>query len=427
MTSSEGDSETVIDVTKAVNSVTPSLNDLKNFYDNQCLWEGEVRGDSWEQQREVEQNVFLLRQSREEASLELPLKLLREHHIAFLLRSLDYLPRGYESLSAARPWIMFWIVHSLDLLGARITGDISTRTVKHIQQFWDPEHGGFGGGRGQTAHVVSTYAAVAALCTIGSDEAYAAINVDALHGFLRELKLENGSFRVEKSGEADVRAIYSALTVASITGILSRDPGLFLGCAEYLVTLQAFDGGFGGEPGNEAHGGNTYCGTAALVTLGKLNSVDTEALLDWAIMRQMGYEGGFQGRTNKLVDSCYSFWVGAIFPLLCFGNTSLPYHPVNNDDRAYQANEQASTTPMFDGVSLQRYVLECSQNVRGGFCDKPSVPVDLLHTCYALSGLSIAQEYGGVEAAESCRLKNTDPVYNISVGKAIEARLFFDH
>ena len=25
----------------------------------------------------------------------------------------------------------------------------------------------------------------------------------------------------------------------------------------------------------------------------------------------MRLEGGFQGRTNKLVDSCYSFWQGA--------------------------------------------------------------------------------------------------------------------
>lgn len=27
-------------------------------------------------------------------------------------------------------------------------------------------------------------------------------------------------------------------------------------------------------------------------------------------------EGGFMGRTNKLVDGCYSFWQGGIFPLL---------------------------------------------------------------------------------------------------------------
>lgn len=30
----------------------------------------------------------------------------------------------------------------------------------------------------------------------------------------------------------------------------------------------------------------------------------------------MVFEGGFQGRTNKLVDGCYSFWVGALIPLI---------------------------------------------------------------------------------------------------------------
>ncbi len=30
----------------------------------------------------------------------------------------------------------------------------------------------------------------------------------------------------------------------------------------------------------------------------------------------MKFEGGFQGRTNKLVDSCYSFWQGAQFPII---------------------------------------------------------------------------------------------------------------
>jgi prenyltransferase beta subunit len=30
----------------------------------------------------------------------------------------------------------------------------------------------------------------------------------------------------------------------------------------------------------------------------------------------MQLEGGFQGRPNKLVDGCSSFWVGGLFPLL---------------------------------------------------------------------------------------------------------------
>lgn len=36
----------------------------------------------------------------------------------------------------------------------------------------------------------------------------------------------------------------------------------------------------------------------------------------WSINKQMQFEGGFQGRTNKLVDGCYSFWCGAIMPIV---------------------------------------------------------------------------------------------------------------
>lgn len=30
----------------------------------------------------------------------------------------------------------------------------------------------------------------------------------------------------------------------------------------------------------------------------------------------MRYEGGFQGRTNKLVDGCYSFWQAGAIPIV---------------------------------------------------------------------------------------------------------------
>jgi prenyltransferase beta subunit len=36
----------------------------------------------------------------------------------------------------------------------------------------------------------------------------------------------------------------------------------------------------------------------------------------WMVSRQMTLEGGFHGRTNKLVDSCYAFWQAGTFPLL---------------------------------------------------------------------------------------------------------------
>lgn len=42
----------------------------------------------------------------------------------------------------------------------------------------------------------------------------------------------------------------------------------------------------------------------------------TKLLQRWTVNRQMRYEGGFQGRTNKLVDGCYSFWQGGALPLI---------------------------------------------------------------------------------------------------------------
>ena len=79
---------------------------------------------------------------------------------------------------------------------------------------------------------------------------------------------------------------------------------------------QTYEGGFGGAPGMEAHGGYSFCGLAALILIGKEKLCNVDRLLRWAANRQMRLEGGFQGRTNKLVDGCYSFWQGGIFPLL---------------------------------------------------------------------------------------------------------------
>ena len=59
---------------------------------------------------------------------------------------------------------------------------------------------------------------------------------------------------------------------------------------------QTYEGGFGGVPGMEAHGGYSFCGLAALMFLrkGRLCNIDT--LLKWAANRQMRVEGGFQVR-----------------------------------------------------------------------------------------------------------------------------------
>jgi protein farnesyltransferase subunit beta len=252
--------------------------------------------------------------------------------------------------------------------------------------------------------LASTYAAVAALVVIGNAPAYAAMRPAELRRFLGRLKCADGGFLISRSGEKDVRAVYSALAAASLAGVL--DAELAAGVGGYVQSLASFDGGLGGEPGTEAHGGNTYCGVAAAALAGALDALDADALVDWAAMRQCRIEGGFCGRTNKLVDSCYSFWVGALFPLL-------------------------GAPRAFNAVALQRYILACCQEegeeggVGGGLRDKPGVAADFHHTCYALSGLSVAQHYAGAvppdAASAVCKV---DLLHNVCEERVAALRAF---
>ncbi len=59
-------------------------------------------------------------------------------------------------------------------------------------------------------------------------------------------------------------------------------------------------------------GGSTFCAVASLWFMNKLTTafspVELEGLKKWCILRQ---QTGFNGRPNKPVDTCYSFWLGA--------------------------------------------------------------------------------------------------------------------
>lgn len=176
------------------------------------------------------------------------------------------------------------------------------------------ETGGFAGGPGQEAHLAPTYAAVNTLAIIGTKEAYEMINRETLLQFLLRVKEKDGSFRTMDGGEIDVRGSYCAMAVATLTNIVT--PELVEGAAEFVIRCQTYEGGMGGYPGVEAHGGYAFCGLAALQLLGRADDLDLDTFIKWSTRRQMSLEGGFQGRTNKLVDGCYAFWMGGIFPII---------------------------------------------------------------------------------------------------------------
>lgn len=73
---------------------------------------------------------------------------------------------------------------------------------------------------------------------------------------------------------------------------------------------KSYEYGFGQSPGEESHGGSTFCGTAALTLMGKQKEglLNKDRLIKWCLDRQ---STGFQGRPNKQPDTCYCFWIGA--------------------------------------------------------------------------------------------------------------------
>ena len=260
----------------------------------------------------------------------------RAAHVRYLWGCLDGTGQPqHQGLEASGPWIAYWAVHGLALLdalpgdeggggemGGGAGGDRAAvlDTVAVRVAGLQNADGGFGGAEGHLSHTATTYAAVCCLAEVGRLDL---LDAAALRRFLQAVKLSPGTrgFRVHcEGGENDVRACYTALAAARVAGVL--DAGLAEGVPEYCRSLQTYEGGTGGEEGNEAHGGYAFCGLAACMLACEARGtrvgdfLDLPRMLRWASRRQMCHEGGFQGRTGKLVDGCYSFWVGGLFPLL---------------------------------------------------------------------------------------------------------------
>lgn len=178
-------------------------------------------------------------------------------------------------------------------------------------------------------------------------------------------------------------------------------------------------------PLGEAHGGYTFCALAsyfallaspslqsslAIPTNGssstehkKSSSLNAKSLLRWAAQMQgLPIEaGGFRGRSNKLVDGCYSWWCGGLFPILdAMLSSETPDVPTSAQEDLYNR------------VGLQEFVLIAAQGPHGGLRDKPGKGTDAYHSCYNLSGLASAQhvfDYKNTDLTEELRSDWIDP------------------
>ena len=356
-------------------------------------------------------------------------------HYNFTKKLITSLPGGYSSLDSGFPWFTYWITNII--LMCKDSYDLSyDMKMQFVQVLKELQHedGGFRGSPRGYAHLIATYAAIMSIANLGIPEAYDIVDIPKMKNFL--LKMKNNNFDIDKkpsytdkngvylitrdsegdfisyhtafpgtfqnhiNGESDLRSTYCAMTTACVLNLinwndLTNDP-LTKGVVENIKNCQTFEGGLGPEPYCEAHGGYSYCGIATLVLLNKLYEIDVSSFLRWLVSRQMIKEGGFNGRTNKLVDSCYSFWQGSIFNLLYMADKNL-----SNDMEL-----------LYDQLSLQAYIVFACQNTHsGGLVDKPGKYPDLFHTNYATAGLALSQE---------CQVENCNVALNTDLDKIFE-------
>lgn len=314
--------------------------------------------------------------------------LLREKHVAFLHKSLQDLPAAYTAADAARPWFFYWVICALATLGENVS-IYKERLVSSVKSTQNPE-GGFAGGHGQMSHLAPTYAIILALAMVGGDEAMECVDRKAMWHWIGRIKSSDGGFAMSIGGEEDVRGAYCATVVLSLLDLpLELPPDspfktrpearstdtLLTGLAEYVSRCQTFEGGISACPGREAHGAYAFCALGCLAILGQPHEIipknlDVPLLISWLSARQNAPEGGFQGRTNKLVDGCYSHWVGG-----CWHIIKAALYPSTPSKISSSFSKDISLDRTFySREGLIRYIMCCCQDTskRGGLRDKPS-------------------------------------------------------
>jgi geranylgeranyl transferase type-1 subunit beta len=282
------------------------------------------------------------------------------------------IPSTLQQMELELTTIAYFCINGLAMIG-RLDSSLPAAEKSRIidwvysQQISAPGSGGFRSTtcsstpshRFDESHLSATYSALATLLLLGDD--FSRVDTPRLMATLTALQAPSGSFRASPlNDENDVRFVFCAAAVSTMLGTFSSlDVEKSI---TYLLDCQTYEGGFGHRPGDEAHGGPTYCAIASLDLWHALDRIrDRRRLALWFSQRQ---SDGFNGRSHKGTDTCYSFWVGA--PM-----TTLKWFDV-----------------IVDRERLLAFIF--SNFCDGGqFRSQSQTPPDVLHTHFALSGLSL--------------------------------------
>ncbi|ELU05408.1 hypothetical protein CAPTEDRAFT_124709 [Capitella teleta] len=355
-------------------------------------------------------------------------------HVRFFKMCLQVVPGRYASMDTTRMTVAFFAISGLDMLdqmdaiekdrqkmvdwiyslqylpnAARSNeGQCGFRGSSTAGRPFDPKESSRNPVPHDSGHIAGTYSALLSLLILGDN--LSKIDRPAIVAGLRKLQLSDGSFSATpEDGENDMRFVYCA---ACISYVLDDWSGIDRPkVIRYIKNSLTYEGAFAQGPGLEAHGGTTFCAVASLVLMGCLHEVISPSQLDrlkrWCLLRQ---QSGFQGRPNKPVDTCYSFWVGGTLQLLGVFNYS------NN---------------LFNRGFLE----ETEDSVVGGFAKWPDNSPDPLHAYFGVCGLSLMSEPGvlkmdaalNVSERSAARLRGIHSLWRDSADGGVPPLLPLEH
>lgn len=296
---------------------------------------------------------------------------------------------------------------------------------RHDNEQWDP------------GNLPNTFFALVSLLVLGDD--LGRVQRDQCLEWLARLQRPDGSFgeilgaegKIE--GGRDLRFCCCAAGIAYIFADPQKEdykpPFNIDALIDYILNCQQYNAGFAESPLREPHSGLNYCAIGTLELLGRLPGVHGNRAskmlkqmgpcVRWLLERQTTvlYEetaedeeeeaqhetsskeaalkgqdnmavdegdaiqiAGFNGRDNKIADTCYCFW-----------NTG--------------ALEMLGSLHLADLQAVRRYLLEKAQHLIGGFAKGPDSPPDVMHAYLGLAALSLFGEEG---------IKSLDPALCIS-------------
>lgn len=320
-------------------------------------------------------------------------------HARYFVRYLNILPSRLASHDNTRVTIAFFAVSGLDVLNSLHLLSDSFKTdiinwIYHLQVIPKPGDRHCGGIQGSSTlnidnapeccgleayrwgHLAITYTGIAILVALGDD--LSRLDRKAIIEGVAAMQREDGSFSATIEGsEHDMRFVYCAAAICAMLNDWGKVDRRKM--ADYILKSIRYDYGISQHYEMESHGGTTFCAIASLELSDQLDVLTPEMrhkITRWLVFRQ---QDGFQGRPNKPVDTCYSFWIGAALKILnSFELTS------------YKENRE--------------YVLSTQDKIVGGFSKWPGSPTDPFHTYFGICGLSFLQEPGLLHVVPSLNI-----------------------